>query len=211
MEKCGFQCLLLESVAKKQPRAEKVCKVRLDCTISKMSLTYRHLVWKAIRFKVPEYVDCTGSPRAERSTEIVTELRSLPKMFFMSQHPLIQKLMNGIKQTSLGHGIEKPHQIIIDTGQRDGIISCFKMTMYLSPNLRDTELAKIRRPRLFAYGIQGSASCFQQCGLEILKITHLCATFGPPLFRLRWEKQSRTGAGHFSPCFQWWIKTLTPE
>ena len=108
MEKSGFQCLLLGSVAKKQPRAEKVCKVRLDWTISKMSLTYRHLVWKAIRFKVPEYVDCTGSPRAERSTEIVTELRSLPKMFFMSQHPLIQKLMNGIKQTSLGNRIVKP-------------------------------------------------------------------------------------------------------
>ena len=81
MEKSGFQCLLLGSVAKKQPRAEKVCKVRLDCTISKMSLTYRHLVWKAIRFKVPEYVDCTGSPRAERSTEIVTKLRSLSKCF----------------------------------------------------------------------------------------------------------------------------------
>ena len=176
----------------KQPRAEKICEVRLgSTTISKMSLTYRHLVWKAARFKVPEYVDCTGSPRAERSTEIVTELRSLPKMFFMSQHPLIQQLMNGIKQTSLGNGIEKPHQIIIDTGQRDGIISCFKMTMYLSPNLRDTELAKIPRPRLFAYGIQGSASCFQQCGLETLKITNQCATFGPSLFSLEKNKAVR--------------------
>ena len=100
----------------------------------------------------------------------------------MSQHSLIQKLMYGIKQTSLGNGIEKNHQIIIDTGQRNGIISCFKMMMYLFPNLRNAELAKILRPRLFAYGIQGSASCFQQCGLETLKITNQCATFGPPLF-----------------------------
>ena len=107
----------------------------------------------------------------------------------MSEHSLIQKLMYGIKQTSLGNGIEKTHQIIIDTGQRNGIISCFKMMMYLFPNLRNAELAKILRPRLFAYGIQGSASCFQQCGLETLKITNQCATFGPPLFSCEKTKQ----------------------
>ena len=109
----------------------------------------------------------------------------------MCQHPLIQKLMNGIKETSLGNRTEKPHQIIIDTGQRNGIISSFKIIVYLSPNLRDTELAKILRPRLFAYRIQGSASCFQQCGLETLEITNERATFGPLLFSFEKNKAVR--------------------
>jgi hypothetical protein len=116
-------------------------------------------------------------------------------MFFMCQHPLIQKLMNGIKETSLGNRTEKPHQIIIDTGQRNGIISSFKIIVYLSPNLGDTELAKILRPRLFAYRIQGSASCFQQCGLETLEITNERATFGPLLFSF--EKTKPYGSWAF--------------